>query len=171
MLNDELRKKLLNLTIFQVGWLICIFCGSFWALATTLCALIIHGVFFVTHQNEWKVIAGFSCLGIVVDSGLVYGNILQTDSHLIPLWLACLWVLLSLTLCHSLQWLHYKPLLAAMLAAIIGPCCYWAGSQFVEIEFFPTFTNLVTLSLVWMLIMPSGLILARHLSSYSQKLH
>lgn len=163
MFENLSKKKLLNITIFQVGWFVCIFSGSLWAICFTLLVLVIHGVFFVKNSREWMVILLFSSLGISIDSTLIYFELLKATSPIIPLWLVCLWVLLSLTLCHGLQWLQNRLLLSAVAAAVIGPWSYWAGSQFVDIQLTTLPTSLPVLALLWALVMPLGLYLARRL--------
>jgi hypothetical protein len=164
-LKESSKKKLLNIALFQAGWFICIFAGSLWAVGATLLALLIHGFFFVKHAREWIVIVLFSALGIAIDSTLINFDILKSTSSLIPLWLICLWVFLSFTLCHSLQWLQDRLALSAVAAAVLGPWSYWAGSQFVDIQLTSLPISFLVLSLVWALVLPLGLFLARKLLS------
>ncbi|MFT5420601.1 MAG: hypothetical protein ACI9D5_001351 [Candidatus Endobugula sp.] len=159
------KDKLLNIAIFQVGWATCIFGGSFWAVVFTLCALVSHGLFFINNKREWAVIGLFSVFGILIDSTLIHFDILKSGATFIPLWLVCLWVLLSMTLCHSLKWLQKYLLLSAVAAALLAPWSYWVGSQFVNIELIPSVMNLLILAAAWALIIPMGLSLAKKLLS------
>ncbi len=163
--RESTKAKIVNALLFQAGWLGCVLGGNVGAVAALIGILLIHALFFVKNTREWLVVIAFSLSGIIIDSLLVYTGIFQTTSVLAPLWLMCLWVILSLTLCHSLSWLHNHLPLASVIGGIAGPFSYWAGSQFVEITLHPIPGALFTLALIWAILLPVGLLLARRLTA------
>ena len=163
--GESIQGKIVNALLFQAGWLGCVLGGNVAAVAALLVILLVHTLFFVNTQREWLVVIAFSLSGIMVDSLLVYTGIFQTTSVFAPLWLMCLWIILSITLCHSLSWLQHRLLLASVISAVAGPFSYWAGSRFVEISLQPLPEALFILAAIWAVLLPAGLLLARKLTS------
>lgn len=160
-----MKIKLLNLAIFQIGWIVCLLGGNVWAIAYTSAALLIHQRYVLNKSGEWKLIA------IVVLAGSAW-EILMLSSGLIfypgfgpfgvPLWLICLWLLFATTFMHSLAWLDRYLWLAAGLAAVVGPFSYWTGVEISDARFGPSMaTSMMVMALGWAVLFPAGLLLAR----------
>ncbi|NNE63865.1 MAG: DUF2878 family protein, partial [Gammaproteobacteria bacterium] len=62
-----MKKVLLNLAIFQIGWIVCVLGGDIYALAYTLGAVIAHQFFLVENQSEWIFIVIVTMVGCVWD--------------------------------------------------------------------------------------------------------
>lgn len=140
--------------------------GSVWAVSACLCMLLIHASGFVTLRREWLLIACVSGMGCSIDSLLFYSGVLLNDdgSMLMPLWLACVWVMFSMTLCHLFSWLHNRLLLAACLGAVSGPLSYLGGSHWAPVSFAePLWLSLAVMSCIWLLLFPSVLYVARRI--------
>lgn len=128
--------------------------------------LVIHGLGFVRERREWLLIACVSCLGWCIDSGLFYAGLLVNDdrSMFIPPWLACIWIMFSMTLCHLFSWLHNRLLLAACLGAVSGPLSYLGGSYWAPVTFTePLWISLGVIAGIWLLLFPSVLYVARRI--------
>ena len=147
-------KLLFNLVGFEIGWLLCVLGGSWVALATGL--LLIGGhLRFIAHPGEWRLLAGFAGLGLVLDGSLTLLGGFDFSGHtqiagLLPLWLWMLWPLFATLLRHSLAWLWRFPLLAAAGGAISGPLSYYGGGLLADVTLAPWL--LPVQSLIWGLL-------------------
>lgn len=158
------RYMLLNMGIFQLGWAVCILAGNIAAVVYTLIALFIHCRFFIKSQIEVFIIFAFAVLGIAWDSILNNFGVLSFSGApaLVPVWLACLWLLFACTLNHSLAWLKNKLLLASAMGAIAAPLSYLAGIKLgAATTLTPLMASMLVIALGWMLILPLGLYATR----------
>jgi uncharacterized membrane protein YadS len=141
--------------------------GDLIAAAVTTVILLVHGRWFVNGKKEWLLIAAVTCLGTAVDSLWVYSAILTFPEAITytPVWLACIWVVFATSLCHSLQWLQQRLLLACVLGAIAGPSSYLGGAALAGVEIAePRLLSFAVIALAWAIIMPIILMLARRVS-------
>lgn len=160
-----MKKKILNLLIFQIGWLVCVVGGNFYAIAYTAIALVSHQYFVLERNSEWKLIAVVTVVGSLWDilmafSGLIY----FTDPDLlgIPIWLICLWVLFATTFMHALSWLIHYLWVAAFFAAALGPASYWLGTRLSDAELgAPILFSLFVMGFGWSILFPAGVYLSR----------
>jgi len=162
-----MKAWLANLAIFQVGWTVCVLGGDIPAIAFTLAALVVHHLAIMRRRREWLVIALVSLVGVLWDSLLIRLQVLVPAAgySIIPLWLACLWVLFATTIMHCLAWLDRKPLLSACLACLCGPLAYWIGGRLAGVELAgPQFVSLIVIGFGWGLLMPGALLAARLLA-------
>ena len=167
-------KILLNLALFQIGWLVCVLGGDTWAVAYTLGALLLHGWLVSDHPAEWKFIGGAVVAGCLWDISMAMGGIITyADSSFIgiPLWLVCLWFLFATTFMHCLLWLSRYPRLAVALAAVFGPATYWAGASLSDaVLTAPLAASLAVMALGWAILFPAGLVYAGKLNhEYARK--
>ena len=134
-------RLLFNLVGFEAGWLLCVLGGSWVALATGL--LLVGGhLRFVAGAGEWRLLAGFAALGLVLDGSLALLGGFDFSSHaqmfgLLPLWLWMLWPLFATLLRHSLAWLWRFPWLAAAGGAVSGPLSYYGGGLLADVPLAP----------------------------------
>lgn len=147
-----MHRTLFNLVAFQLGWFACVLGGS-------LIGGLVAGVIIVVHlawlarPGEWRWLAGFAALGLVVDGGLTLaGGFMFAEPGLspLPLWLWALWPLFAMLLNHSLAWLWSHRWLAMLGGAIGGPLSYFGGAQLAGVELAPWL--LPVESLVWALL-------------------
>jgi len=160
-----MKKKLLNLAIFQVGWAVCVIGGDLFAIAYTITALLIHHRYVLEKNSEWQLVAIVTVVGSLWDmlmalSGMIY----YTGSTFlgIPIWLICLWALFATTFMHALSWLNRYIWAAAVFAALLGPASYWFGSELSEAYLgAPILTSLVVMAVGWSTLFPAGIYLTR----------
>jgi len=160
-----MKHKVLNLVIFQAGWVVCVVGGDIYALAFTAVALLIHH-FYVLHKTaEWQLIILVATVGCLWDMLMVFaGMVYYPDSVFlgIPLWLVCLWLLFATTFLHSLRWLNRYLWLALVFAAVLGPASYWSGSELSEASLgVPVLTSLAVMAVGWAALFPAGIYLTR----------
>jgi len=160
-----MKKKLLNLAIFQIGWTVCVIGGDLYAIAYTIIALLIHHRYVLEKNSEWQLVAIVTVIGslwdmLMASSGMIY----YPDSTFfgIPIWLICLWVLFATTFMHALSWLNRYIWVAAVFAALLGPASYWFGSELSDAYFgAPILTSLVVMAVGWSTLFPAGIYLTR----------
>lgn len=160
-----LKKILLNLVIFQIGWLVAVLGGDQYAVLYTLLALAIHQWLILDHVSEWKLIGIIVVVGCAWDIAMAQGQLLIFPEAIIfgiPLWLICLWVLFATTFQHCLRWMHTRLYLAALFAAIFGPLSYWSGTQISNVKIGePMWLSILIIGVGWMVLFPGGLHLAQ----------
>jgi hypothetical protein len=99
------KKILINLALFQVGWLVCVVGGNLYAIAFTLAALLVHNWLVLGSRAEWKLIASVVVVGCLWDMAMVKTGVISFPKAGllgIPLWLICLWTLFATTFMHQL---------------------------------------------------------------------
>jgi hypothetical protein len=165
-------RKLLNFAGFQAGWFTTVFgvaAGSTWVGPLAVGTLLgLHLTWLVDdRRREARLIVAAALLGLCLDSALSWLGVLRLwDTALLsgvaPLWLIGLWALLAASLRTSFEWLNGRYLLAAGFGAIGGPLSYYAGYRLGAIGLgdTPAF-SLAVLALVWALVMPVLIFLAR----------
>ena len=164
MTLPPLATKLLNVTIYQVGWFCCVL-GTAWGfpIAGALSGLSLAGLHLllsVSRKNEALLMLAACLLGILVDSvqqalGLFTFTRDPTWPLWLPLWVFVIWAQFATLFHYGLHWLSGRYLLAAMLGLVGGPLAYWAGIRMGAASFGdnPPLT-LVTLAMVWAMVMP-----------------
>jgi hypothetical protein len=160
-----MKKKLLNLLIFQVGWLVCVIGGNYYAIAYTLVALACHHYYVLENSSEWQLVAIVAVVGSLWDIVMVFSGLIHfTGPGLlgVPIWLICLWVLFATTFMHALSWLRHYLWIAAILAAALGPASYWLGTELSNAEISaPILLSLSVMALGWSILFPMGIYLTR----------
>ncbi|MDH5353701.1 MAG: DUF2878 domain-containing protein [Gammaproteobacteria bacterium] len=157
-------KIILNLLVFQVGWLVCVLGGNIYALIYTSLAMAFHHGFVLVRTSEWSVVALVTATGCLWDAFMAFSGVIKytnTDLIGLPIWLICLWLLFATTFHHSLRWLANHLWLAAVLAAVFGPFSYWAGSQLSSADIsLPIINSLLIIAAGWSLLFPAGIYIA-----------
>jgi len=164
-----MKKILINLLLFQVGWMVCVIGGNLYAIGFTLPALLLHHWLVLENRAEWKLIAMVAAVGCLWDIGMAESGVIRyADASLlgIPLWLLCLWLLFATTFMHALFWLHRYLRLAAVLAALLGPASYWIGSSLSDASLaLPLWFSLGIMACGWAILFPGGLYYAGRLKT------
>jgi len=159
-----MTRIILNLLVFQIGWLACVLGGNLYALIYTPLALAFHHWFILVNVREWRFVAMVVVIGVFWDALMAFTGVINyPDSDLIglPLWLICLWFLFATTFHHSLRWMSQHLWLAAFFAGVFGPFSYWAGSQLTSADFGPPlFSSLLIIAAGWALLFPAGIHIA-----------
>jgi hypothetical protein len=170
-MTRALAFTLTNVLLFQVGWFVCILFASQWAVLYTLVAGCVH--FYWSQTRVRDAIAVVLCLliGVVHDSVLIHAGLIRfVESSLWPpLWLMCLWLLLGITLNHSLRWVYERPYWSAMLGAISGPLSYLAGVKLSSAEWSSPLTEVIPIiAFLWLLVLPLHRFLSVRITPYVQ---
>ncbi len=162
---------IINILLFNIGWLGCVLGGSTVALPLTIAISWIHFSFVSGERGEAGFLAVVTLLGVLVDAlffqfgvlALTAGDdTLLQASAIAPLWMVCLWWLFATTLNHSLQWLQAHPWLALVLGALAGPSSYLAGSRLSDVAIGePLAVSLAVLVIVWAAILPAVMQIAK----------
>lgn len=172
MINRTLAFTITNVLLFQVGWLVCILCGSFWAGIFTLAAITFHFSISPQRRNDALAVLIALVLGLLHEMLLLHGGYIQfvESEYLPPLWLLCLWALLGITLNHSLVWIYSRPLWSASLGAIAAPFSYLAGVKLSSAEWSsPLLEVLPIIAILWLTILPLHRFLSLRVLSYVQR--
>lgn len=169
MKNKALAFTITNALLFQVGWFVCILCGSFWAAIFTLSAIVFH--FSISRQRLDDLVAVVLAiaLGLLHDSLLLHSGHIQfvESTYLPPLWLISLWALLGIALNHSLVWIYSRPLWSALLGAVGAPLSYLGGVKLSSAEWSsPMLEVLPIIAILWLGILPLHRFLSVRVLSY-----
>ena len=172
MMNKALVFTITNALLFQVGWFVCILCGSFWAGIFTLAAMTFHFVIVRRRLDDAIAVLIAVVLGLVHDSLLLHSGQIQfvESAYLPPLWLVCLWALLGITLNHSLVWIYSRPLWSSLLGAIAAPLSYFGGVRLSSAEWSsPVLEVLPIIAILWLAVLPLHRFFSLRVLSYVQR--
>ncbi len=152
--SDSPVKLLANLAAFQAGWFACVLGGSRVGLLVAAMLITLH-LAWLARPGEWRWLAGFAALGLVIDGGLTLadGFAFVDGTPLLggmPPWLWLLWPLFATLIHHSLAWLWQTPWLAVLGGAAGGPLSYYGGARLAGVELAPWL--LPAEALAWALI-------------------
>jgi hypothetical protein len=163
-------QKLWDFVLLQVGWLACVLggaSGNAWigpAVAALFIALHCGWIATAgTRGRELRNVLLFGLAGCLIDAVQVRCGVLcfPADTFTvagIPPWLAALWFLFPILFHSAFTWLHGRPLLAALLAAIGAPLSYRAGAALDALQLgSQEWASLTSLGLAWALFLPLAL--------------
>lgn len=156
--------KLINFTLFQLGWLLLVVWPG---LGSTVLALALVAFHLSLISRAWRAELRFIVIGTLIGSlldGLWFQTGILSDqagSLWTPYWLMAVWAIFLTTLAHSLAWMHQKPWLPWILAPVSGPFAYWAASRLGPIELDQGVISLLALAIGWLLVFPLLLWLQR----------
>ncbi len=156
-LTKEKKQLIVNYLLFQTGWFVCVLGGNQAALLITVVFLLIHIRYITSWKKERELLAITLLLGSSIDSFLGHLGVFlfPGESLLLPLWLACLWLLFATTLRHSLAWTGRYKWAGAVTGAIGGPLSYYAGAQLTDVELAaPVWQSLLIIAAVWAAVIP-----------------
>lgn len=156
MTKDKI-KLAVNYLLFQIGWFLCALGTDSIALYITCTILFIHFIAIGDWRREKEILAVSLLLGSTLDSFLGNLNILQFDGdgRVLPLWLACIWVLLGTTIRHSLRWTRQHWYTGACVGLLAGPAAYFALSKLTHMELAaPLWQTLLIIGGLWAVVMP-----------------
>ena len=161
---------IVNLTLFQVGWLACVVGAANqlpWAgVIAVLVAVALHLLLASGTTAELRLIGIALALGLVLDSALLATGWVSYPSgvlsaYIAPYWILALWALFATTLNVCISWIKRSLPIAAVLGAICGPMSYFAGSGLGGISLVEPVPSLIALSLIWAIAMPTLVVAAR----------
>ena len=150
--------------MFNAVWLLCVLGGSQVAAVSVAVSLVLHMKYISLDQRELGFIACVAIVGLVVEFCLVYFGVLRSPdgAGIPPAWLLLLWPLFAITLNHSTSWFQNHLWLSAVAGAVAGPLTYYTGTRLTDYEIVDPFNvSLIKLIIVWMLVFPALMLLAR----------
>ena len=171
-----MKKNILHAVAFQLTWFACVQGSAIWAVVATAAWGSSHQRCDVTKNREWFLIGAFAATGFVLESviqslgliGYAHAITVSETITLSPLWLLSLWVAFGTTLSHSFYWLYKKIKIVPLLCFTGRPSCEYAGSWCADSELSdPAFISLASVSIIWLVLLPVGLVVARNISQGS----
>ena len=150
-------KLIANALLFQLGWFACVFGGDGPWLLTVPAIVAVHLWWISSWQAEGKLLISVLLAGSALDSFLLNLGVFDFGEprQLIPLWLACLWLLLATTLNHCLAWTARPWWRASLLGAVAAPLSYYGGAQIADVGLpYGTWQSLLLIGLIWAVAMP-----------------
>ena len=159
-----LATKILNLTLYQVGWFCCVLGGA-WGhpVAGGLLALLlvtVHLLLTAAPQSEAKLMLCARLIGVIVDSsqqalGLFAFKADPDWPFWLPLWVFVIWAQFATLFRYALYWLRSRYLLAGLFGMIGGPLAYVAGIRMGAASFGENpVVTMIVLALVWATVTP-----------------
>jgi hypothetical protein len=164
----------LNIALYQAAWLACIVgAARGWPWAGPFAAAAVVGwqaAIAVRPSAELVLVAAAVLVGAVFDStfaalGWIVYAPAAAASFAAPWWILAMWAAFATTLTVSLRWLQSRLRLAAVFAAVAGPCAYWAGARLGAIELREPVAAMALLAAGWAVILPALLALASRLDT------
>jgi hypothetical protein len=150
-------KLIANALLFQLGWFACVLGGDGPWLLAVLAIVAVHLLWVSSWQAEGKLLISVFLAGSALDSFLLNLGVFDFGEPrtLIPLWLACLWLLLATTLNHCLAWTARPWWRASLLGALAAPLSYYGGAKIAGVGLpYGIWQSLLLISLIWALVMP-----------------
>jgi hypothetical protein len=151
-------KLIVNTLLFQLGWFACVFSGlSLWLLIVVAGAVAVHLLWTSSWAAEGKLLVTVFIVGSALDSFLLNMGVFDFGEQrtLIPLWLACLWLLMATTLNHCLAWTAQPWWRGSLLGAIGAPLSYYGGAQIAGVGLpYGTWQSLLLIGAIWAVVMP-----------------
>ncbi|MBS0452750.1 MAG: DUF2878 domain-containing protein [Proteobacteria bacterium] len=170
-----MRLKLGHFALFQLAWLAMVM-GAAHGHAYLGClaiapVLVLHLALARYPGREVLLLGSVTLVGLAAETlQLRLGHVryagVDAESAWPAPWLLLLWTLLGTTLNVSMRWLRGRPLLAACLAAIGGPAAFASGARLGPAQFVDATAALVSSSLLWSVLLPLMLALARRLDGF-----
>lgn len=152
-----------SLLLFKLSWVLLVVWQDRLLLPVLLlqaCCLWLHPAL----HTQWSRVLLIAFTGMALDQLLISAGVFVFPAGAyLPLWLALLWFAFALVLTQGLRVLQHLPAWSqSLLGAVGGPASYAAGRQFDAVDFGPTLSStLILLALLWALLLPLQLRLAR----------
>jgi hypothetical protein len=154
---------IINLVLFQASWFSAAFLTQHaWLIMSAI--VVLHFILSPTRKRDFAILA-LVPIGIVADKLQLHLGVFTVGNGFFPAWLVLLWVMFTVSLNHSLNWLSRFSLPAlGLIGAIGGSSSYWAGIQAGVIEpLMSPSTVLLSLVIVWATLLPTFVLLKKRL--------
>ena len=157
--------------MFNLSWLLIVSLQSAllaWGVAALHVAA--HMLVMGRGRAEWTFILLMCGIGFLIDQLLFVAGVMRFESASVaPLWLTALWPVLATTSLHVFSGLLDKVPLAAALGAVGGFLSYRLGVSLSDIEFGVMPASGIALAVIWALLFPTMLFLARQLEQQESR--
>ncbi len=171
MLPAKTAFLIFNFLGLQATWAACAY-GATHSIPTLgvivgVTYIALHMMLTKTRRQDLLIILGVSLIGISIDYintflGIILFSEENITSLLIPFWLMTLWIVFSLMLPHSLNWLGKNMKLAFLLGGLGGSSSYWLGHKLGALTLSePLLQSIVILFIEWAIICPIAFILLK----------
>lgn len=125
---------LLNIVGFNISWFGLVLLGDRF-IPVVLLFIGLHLFYCKKRKAELKLILIVTFIGILVDSALLFFDVLLFNDNLFPpFWLIMLWAAFAATIAHSLKFLAESRVLQFYCGYIFPPLSYLAGAALSPIE-------------------------------------
>lgn len=142
-------KKLVNLSLFVVGWWVALLYGNALALIALFFVLVLHFVMWRDLRDVFLIL-GFIFCGFGVEWAFMATGVQDYRSNLPPAWSICIWAMLATTMRYSLDFLMRRPLHAAFAGLVVAPLFYLNTVHFGLATWGrPVWVCLLAIALVW----------------------
>ena len=171
-------RLLANFVVFEAAWFACVVGVAHgvpgWGTAAIVAAIAWHVAICERPAAELALVAASCAIGltaetVVVATGHVAYPSGQPVAWLPPYWLVALWGEFAIALNVTLRWLRGRPLLAAVLGAILGPLSFIGGARLGAARFVDATAALATLAVLWAIIMPLVTAIAPRLDGVTRR--
>jgi len=165
-----MTRKISNFILFQAAWFAAVLGaakGMPWLGPLAMVPVLgVHLTLAENRSGELKLLVGAGILGFLFDTALVAAGVFMPVANLLPRpfsppWMVALWLNFAATLNVSLAWLRGHYALAAAFGAVGGPLAYYSGAKMGATEVLPSQGGLLVLAIVWGVMTPVLVWLAR----------
>ena len=158
--------KLINMLFYQATWIASVAGAGqrrWWPGLAVLAAFAAWQLAVSRWRRaDFALAIAVSIVGFCIDSTFRRLELMQFAApeswpDVAPAWLIALWTSFALALNHSLEFLHGRPLAAALLGGLGAPLAYWAagsGWHALTLGDKPALTLILT-GAIWALLMPA----------------
>lgn len=145
---------LFNIIGFNISWFGLVLLGSSF-IPFTLCWICLHCYRCKYPLAELKLIISITLIGTLVDSALIFLDVLIFNEQLIiPLWFITLWAAFASTIAHSLHFLSRSKALQFTIGYIFPPLSYIGGASLSSVEFgYDVLITYFILASIWGVLM------------------
>ncbi|NKN32321.1 DUF2878 domain-containing protein [Marichromatium bheemlicum] len=171
--QPSIRRILVNLVAFQLGWLACVLGGAHqlpWlGVGVVVLVAALHLATSPERGSEARLLVLIALMGALWDGLLArFGFLVYPSGMLLPwlapVWIIAIWVAFATTLNVSLAWLQGRWYLAFTIGALGAPLAYYAGAKLGGVHFPDPVVALAVLGGGWSFLMPASLALAARLA-------
>ncbi len=157
-------RSVINVIGFQAGWFAAVLGAAHrmpWLGVIVMpIVLVLHVALSPKKKAEVKLILAAGAIGFWVDTLLVYAGVFTPVLYLFPApfsppWMVMLWMGFATSLNVSLNKLHGRYLLSALVGAFGGPSAYYGGAKLGATTALPGTSDLLVLAAAWAAAVPA----------------
>lgn len=159
--------SIVNLVIFQAAWFSAALLKDN-SIVIMVFLLAVHAYLTTKRQADLYTAMLILPIGIASELLLISSGLLSYQSGLLlPVWMVLLWIHLSLSLNHSLEWLQKVPVIwQSVLAALAGTGSYAAATNLGAIHLHESqVTSLLIIAAIWAVQFPLMVMIAKQVKS------
>lgn len=149
-------SSIINLVIFQAAWFSAALLRD-GSIIILVLLLAVHAYFSPKKQLDLYTVMWVLPIGIASELLMILTGLLSYQSELmLPIWMVLLWVHLSISLNHSLEWMQKIPVIwQSVLAALAGAGSYAAATNLGAINLPNSqVVSLMIIAVIWGIQLP-----------------